>query len=689
MSPTHDLILAGALPGAEGGLPAAAAVAVAIASAGDVAPIAGGDGAVVLVEAGAPARRGPTMLASEGARELERSLDGAGFRAAARGRLAWVALEGDASPESWAERLARCAGACSGARALVACLPVELWGALLARAEPAPVAALLRADLPEQRALTALAVRELHGRELRVRVAPRAPGRVSSRRALAGIDPGGEWRERSRRLAAGLLGRRRRRDTTTLAGGLGRGEGGQALPLVLALGLLLIVCALVLAVFGGAVSGKSRQQRLADLSALSGARAMRDDFARLFVAARGSDGLPNPAHLSKTEYLERARAAALEAAERNGAGEGRVEIRFPDKGSFAPLRVRVRVRGELDLAGDREGEPVVVHAEAEAVPGSQGAAAGTTGQASGGGYSGSLVLRQGEGMRPDVAAAYDGMAAAAASDGHPLIVNSAFRSDAEQAALFAANPDPRWVAPPGRSLHRCATELDLGPETAHGWLAENAPRFGFAQRYAWEPWHYGFIAGPPPCSAAGERVEAASSVAGGGSAASHGGDPGPAGAGSSADGDGSSSSLPSFVPARYRDAIALAAARRNVPAALLAAQLMAESNFNPFAVSPAGASGIAQFMPATAAAYGLEDPFDAEAAIDAQAHLMSDLLERFGGDVPLALAAYNAGPAPVAACSCVPGYPETQAYVARILGLIGGAGGLAAPSPTLEVRLVD
>jgi soluble lytic murein transglycosylase-like protein len=124
-----------------------------------------------------------------------------------------------------------------------------------------------------------------------------------------------------------------------------------------------------------------------------------------------------------------------------------------------------------------------------------------------------------------------------------------------------------------------------------------------------------------------------------------------------------------------------------VPAGLLAAQLMAESNFNPAAVSPAGAQGIAQFMPATAAAYGLRDPFDAVAAIDAQARLMSDLLGQFG-EVRLALAAYNAGPAPVAACSCVPAYPETEAYVARILGLLGGAGELAVPEPALEVRLI-
>jgi soluble lytic murein transglycosylase-like protein len=121
-----------------------------------------------------------------------------------------------------------------------------------------------------------------------------------------------------------------------------------------------------------------------------------------------------------------------------------------------------------------------------------------------------------------------------------------------------------------------------------------------------------------------------------------------------------------------------------VSAGLLAAQLMAESGFDPLAVSPAGARGIAQFMPATAAAYALRDPFDADAAIDAQAHLMSDLLGQLG-QIPLALAAYNAGPAPVVACNCVPPYPETQAYVARILALMGGAG--EWPDP-LEVRLV-
>jgi soluble lytic murein transglycosylase-like protein len=158
--------------------------------------------------------------------------------------------------------------------------------------------------------------------------------------------------------------------------------------------------------------------------------------------------------------------------------------------------------------------------------------------------------------------------------------------------------------------------------------------------------------------------------------------PGPGG------GDGAlagGAGLPGFVPARYRATLLRAAARWNVSAAMLAAQLMAESNFNPYATSSAGAQGIAQFIPGTAAAYGLDDPFDPDEAIDAQAHLMHDLLAQLGSP-QLALAAYNAGPGPVEACGCVPSIPETTAYVSRILALLGGAGALALPA--FEVRLV-
>ena len=132
--------------------------------------------------------------------------------------------------------------------------------------------------------------------------------------------------------------------------------------------------------------------------------------------------------------------------------------------------------------------------------------------------------------------------------------------------------------------------------------------------------------------------------------------------------------------------LAAAAQRWNVSATLLAAQIYAESNFNPFAKSGAGALGIAQFMPGTAAAMGV-DPFDVPDAIDGQARLMRDLLRRFAA-VPLALAAYNAGPAPVAACGCVPPYPETRAYVAKVLGLMTGAGEPLTAGSGLAVRLV-
>ena len=143
--------------------------------------------------------------------------------------------------------------------------------------------------------------------------------------------------------------------------------------------------------------------------------------------------------------------------------------------------------------------------------------------------------------------------------------------------------------------------------------------------------------------------------------------------------------LPAFVPQRFREPILRSAARWSVSAALLAGAADGRVGLRPDAGSPAGAQGIAQFMPATAAAYGLGNPFDPVAAIDAEAHLMSDLLRQFGSP-ELALAAYNAGPGAVAACNCIPPYPETQAYVTRILALLGSAGALALPS--FEVRLV-
>jgi Transglycosylase SLT domain/D-alanyl-D-alanine carboxypeptidase len=439
-----------------------------------------------------------------------------------------------------------------------------------------------------------------------------------------------------------------------------REESGQALILALGGALALIAGALALVAIAGAVTGKGRAQRAADLIAISAVRSMRDDLPRLLSPLRLAKGQPNPNYLDKATYLARAKTAALAAARANEIDPDRVQVRFPDANSFAPVRAKATV-----VAGLREGEGQRVEASAvaEAAASYGATAGGGMGMASGGGYSGPLIYHDGEGMRPDVAASYEQMAAAARGDGIALIVVSGFRSDAEQAELFAAHPDPTWVAPPGHSLHRCATELDLGPSSAYEWLAANATQFGFVQRYSWEAWHYGFDAGPAPCSPAGEALT--SEGAGGMTA--------------------SSTSLPSFVPAQYREPILRSAARWGVPPALMAGQLMAESGFDPNAGSSAGAQGIAQFMPSTAASYGLTNPYDPVSAIDAEAHLMSDLLRQFGSP-ELALAAYNAGPAPVEACHCIPPYPETQAYVTRILALIGGAGAMVMPS--FEVRLV-
>jgi hypothetical protein len=425
------------------------------------------------------------------------------------------------------------------------------------------------------------------------------------------------------------------------------------------LGVLAAVLAGVLMLFGfgQALGARGHAQRAADLAAISAAQVMRHNLGRVFEPAFLDRGLPNPRHLSNDAYVSLARAAALRGARRNGVSPREVRVEFPEA-RFAPTRVTVALRDEakVRVSSDRaEGVEVRARATAEVV--ADPSDPGMPTQASGGGYTGPLAYRQGKPMRPDVAVAFDRMAAAAHSQaGLTLLVTSGYRSDAEQARLFAAHPDPKWVAPPGTSLHRYATELDLGPPAAYGWLEANCERFGFVRRYAWEAWHFGFT------------LNAGSASVGYGEG-----------------GERRGGTLPEFVPAAYRDAIARAAQRWNVGAALLASQLYVESGFDPLARSPAGAEGIAQFMPGTAAALGLEDPFDPLAAIDAQAHLMRDLLRRFAS-VPLALAAYNAGAGAVAGCMCIPPFSETQAYVASILGLLGGAGEVAAPS--FEVRLV-
>lgn len=496
------------------------------------------------------------------------------------------------------------------------------------------------------------------------------------------------------------------------------GDRGQTMVVAVAVIATLMAVAVGLGLVASALGRASDVQGRADVAALAGAKAMADAQSLVYS--------PDPAEqISSAEYRRRGLVAAQRTAAANdltltgikylGSDElpTRIEIRAVSAGvlpedaavdvssarstSITATRSAVvssarstsgsvpsarskgktkRTRGAPDAPStprpkpkpkSRDGdEPREIRAVAEVAvaPIADGTGVGE--------YTGPLAVRQGQRMRPDVALAFDRMHAAATKAGHPLVIVSGYRSNAEQAALFAKHPDPKWVAPPGKSLHRLGTELDLGPNSAYGWLAANAPRFGFKKRYSWEPWHFGFIrnAGSTslgyrePVSSTSDDEDADSS-----------------------DRKATGSAIPSFVPSAYAGMISRASQRWSVGAALLGAQIKAESNFNPRAVSPVGAAGIAQFMPGTAASYGLTpaERFDPAKAIMAQAHLMHDLLRQFGS-VPLALAAYNAGPGNVSKCMCIPPFPETQSYVQKILALLGG-GGLAAPGG-LQIRLV-
>ena len=133
--------------------------------------------------------------------------------------------------------------------------------------------------------------------------------------------------------------------------------------------------------------------------------------------------------------------------------------------------------------------------------------------------------------------------------------------------------------------------------------------------------------------------------------------------------------LPAYAPpviatASLPDMVDRLAQQFGVPVSLARALIQVESNYQPDAVSPKGAMGLMQLMPATARQYAVDNPFDPEQNLAAGLQHLKSLLDRFDNKTSSALAAYNAGEGAVARYGGIPPYRETQDYVRRILALV-------------------
>ncbi|MFS0574486.1 lytic transglycosylase domain-containing protein [Sporosarcina sp. 179-K 3D1 HS] len=139
--------------------------------------------------------------------------------------------------------------------------------------------------------------------------------------------------------------------------------------------------------------------------------------------------------------------------------------------------------------------------------------------------------------------------------------------------------------------------------------------------------------------------------------------------------------IPNAVPATsqtkvsgglYADIIKQAAEKYNIPEKLIASVIRQESNFNNEVVSRSGAQGLMQLMPGTARFLGVTNSFDPVQNIMGGSKYLRQMLDKFGGNVELALAAYNAGPGNVKKHGGIPPFKETQQYVRKVLGYYNG-----------------
>ncbi len=146
--------------------------------------------------------------------------------------------------------------------------------------------------------------------------------------------------------------------------------------------------------------------------------------------------------------------------------------------------------------------------------------------------------------------------------------------------------------------------------------------------------------------------------------------------------------LPPADTGRYVTEIKDASGRYGVPERLVQAVIRVESAFNPRAVSIRGAQGLMQLMPETASLLGVRNSFDPQQNIDGGVRHLRGLIDRFGNDLPMALAAYNAGEKAVVMYRGIPPFAETRDYVTRVLYYYDGSTNGLAGAPTAVYRTV-